>query len=228
MVDRRPRAALAVALFLGICATCGCSSDEGSGARTPDPARSGPEPVFAEGGLGGVTEPSSRQAAPTGPAIEVVWEALAHEKHLLENSRFRRSGPLPPQKIVLLSASHPNAKAVVAGRGGEQGAQTAVIPDADMEGFLQGLEQRGFFRLARPAGYDAAVAGSSNARGRITVTRGGDSRSLISLRGQGLNEATKDVPRIYSEAKQAIMALRNMHPTLSVTRQGASGNASIR
>ena len=228
MSDVRLRAVLVAALFLGIFGLPGCSSDEGTTAQKPDPARAARDPVFAEGGLDGVTEPSGRAATPTGPALEVTWEALAHEKNLLENSRFRRTGPLPPQKIILMNASHPNARAVLAGRGGEQGAHTAVIPDRDMEDFLQGLEQRGFFRLARPAGYDAAIVGSANARGRITVTRGGDSRSLISLRGQGLNDATKDVPRIYSEAKQAIMALRNMNPTLSVTRQGASGTAALR
>ena len=204
------------------------SSDEGSTAKKPAaPAASG-DPVFADGGFDGVTKASPGPVQPTGPAIEVIWEALAREKYLLENSRFRRRGPQPPQKIVLLSRSHPDAAAVTAGRGRDAGAHTAVIADRDMEAFVEGLRERGFFKNARPQGYDSAIQDSENARGRVTVIQNGQGRSIISLRGQGQNPATKDIPRIYSEAKQAIMALRNMNPTLSVTRQGASGTARLR
>ncbi len=226
MIDPRARTVLLTALFLALLGLSACSSDTGTDARTDDAARAKPDPVFAEGGLDGVTKPSP-QAVPARPGrgIEVVWEALAREKYLLANSRFRRRGPQPPQKIILMNASHPNAKAVTAGRAGEA---SAVIPDRDMEDFVRGLEQRGFFRHARPAGYESAIVGSENARGLVTVTRNGQGRTLVSLRGQGQNAATKDIPRIYSEAKQAIMALRNMNPTLSVTRSGASGSAAIR
>ena len=227
MTDTRLRPILVVALFLALFGLSACSSDEGTQSDKPaQPAAKG-DPVFADGGFDGVTKASPQPAQPTGPAIEVVWEALAREKYLLENSRFRRRGPQPPQKIVLLSKSHPRARAVSAGRGGDDG-HTAVIADRDMEAFVKGLEQRGFFKNARPQGYDSAIAGSENARGRVTVIQNGQGRSIISLRGQGQNAATKDIPRIYSEAKQAIMALRNMNPTLSVTRQGASGSARLR
>ncbi len=231
MSNPRATRALVTALFLALFGLAACSSDDAADATKTKADDGGSGPVFAEGGFDTVTKPSrAPQAAPKprGPVIEVVWEALAREKYLLENSRHRRRGPLPPQKIVLLSASHPRAAAVQAGRGGEQGAQTAVLADRDMQGLLKGLEERGFFRYARTAGYDAALLSNANARGRVTVTRGADSRTLISLRGQGLNRATKEIPRIYSEAKQAIMVLRNMYPTLSVTSSGASGNASVR
>ncbi len=228
MNDRLLHAVRVTALFLALLGLTACSSDEASEGSQPADQGAAPGPVFADGGLESVTAPSPRPAQPSGPAIEVTWEALAREKYLLENSRFRRRGPLPPQKIVLLNASHPNAKAVQMGRAGEKGAATAVISDRDMDAFLKGLEQRGFFRYARPAGYDAAVENSSNARGRVTVVRNGQGRSILSMRGQGQNPQTRDIPKIYSETKQAIMALRNMNPTLSVTRQGASGTARLR
>lgn len=174
---------------------------------------------------------SKKKAGPTGPAIVVTWEALAREKYLVENSRFKRRGPQAPMKIMLISSSHPDAAAIASGRGGRRRdptVSTAILSDRDMVQFVRGLERRGFFRYARPAGYDTALAGSDNARGRITVTRDGTSRTLLSMRGQGLNEATKQIPAIYSEAKQAIMALRNLTPTLNVTRSSASGTVSVR
>jgi len=231
MTNPRATSALVAALFLALFSLAACSSDDAADASKKTAQAGGGENVYAEGGFDSVTDPSpAKRAAPqsTGPAIEVTWEALAHERYLQENSRYRRRGPLPPQKIVLLSASHPRARAVQSGRGGEKGAQTAVLSDRDMQGLVKGLEERGFFRHARTAGFDAAIVKSANARGRVTVTRGSDSRTLVSLRGQGRNPATKDIPRIYSEAKQAIMVLRNMHPTLSVSSSGASGNASVR
>lgn len=189
--------------------------------------------AFAQGDAdGGPVDPAAPAAKPkpTGPAIVVTWEALAHERYLLENSRFRRRGPQPPQKITLISSSHPEAAALAMGRSRQQDPETstAVLDDKDMVNFVRGLERQGFFRYARPAGYDMAAATSDSARGRVTVTRGGDSRTLLSIRGQGLNEKTKQIPKIYSETKQAIMVLRNMTPTLNVTRSGATGGIRVR
>ena len=192
--------------------------------------------TFAEGSLDGTPVAAGLPAAapapkkPTGPAIVVTWEALAREKYLLENSRFRRRGPQPPQKIVLISKSHPDAEAIASGRGQLKDplTSTAILEDKDMLLFLRGLRQNGFYKYARPAGYDTALAGADGARGRVTVTRDNDSRSILSIRGQGLNEQTKQIPAIYSEAKQAIMALRNMTPTLNVTRSGATSRVNVR
>ncbi len=54
------------------------------------------------------------------------------------------------------------------------------------------------------------------ARGRVTVERSGESYTLLSMRGQGLSDSTKQIPPMYSQAKQAILVLRNRTPTLRV------------
>jgi hypothetical protein len=154
--------------------------------------------------------------------VKVTWEALATERELLENPRFGRRpqrGALPTQKIVLVNASHPDARANRVGRVAreDRGVAVAAVADEDMDLFVRGLEQRGFFRLARPTGTLERFFADPDARGRITVERGGDSVTLVSLRGQGQNEATKAIPPMYSEVKQAIIVLRNQTPTLSVT-----------
>jgi hypothetical protein len=177
--------------------------------------------------------PAGKRAAPrSGPAIEVTWEALARERYLQENSRFRRPNqPQVPQKITLLNASHPDAARARAARarGDDRSfAHTTVLSDHDMQAFLQGLRQRGFFKVARPSGYDSALAQSQNARGRIIVTQGDQSVTLLSMRGQGLNPKTRAIPGIYSEAKQAIMVLNNMTPSLHVTHFSRSGTAPTR
>lgn len=215
---------------LSLLALGGCSG----GARKPAQGGSAKAAAggdsFAQGTADGGAATASQPAAPKGPAIVVTWEALAREKYLLENSRFRRRGPQPPQKITLISSSHPDAAAYAAGRSrrNDATASTAILDDKDIVLFVKGLERSGFFKYARPAGYDTATAQSDNARGRVTVTRGGDSRTLLSIRGQGLNDRTKAIPALYSEAKQAIIVLRNMTPTLSVSRSGASGTAPTR
>ncbi len=237
MANRRVTSVLMTALFLALFGLAGCSSDDATDTNKPAPEPSRPGEVFADGGFDdvtgtspdGLTPPKARpEPKPSGPALEVRWEALAHEKYLLENSRYRRRGPLPPQLIVLVNASHPNARAIASGRAGSDGANSAVISDKHMEGLIAGLKDRGYFKYARLGGHDAALASNENARGRVTVTQNGQSRSLVSMRGQGRIASTKEIPRIYSEAKQAIMVLRNMNPTLSVTRQGATGSASVR
>ena len=220
------------AAFVALLCLPACSSGGAGGAAKQDAAGStapGPRNNNVSASSQGAAKPSAAKASkPSGPAIEVTWEALAREKYLLENSRFRRRGPQPPQKITLYSRSHPEAARVLAGRSTEDGAQSAVLEDRDMLGFIKGLETQGFYRLARPTGYDTALAASENARGRVTVVRKGQGYTLLSLRGQGLNAKTKAIPKLYSDAKQAIMTLRNMNPTLSVSQYGASGTARTR
>ena len=223
--------ALAVCLLtLGGCSSAGKSSKAASAGAGADSLAKATDSVAkgtADGGVAAASAP--QQAAPKGPAIVVTWEALAREIYLQENSRFRRRGPQAPQKITLISSSHPNAAALAAGhnRRGST-SSTAILSDRDMVLFVRGLERSGFFKYARPAGYDSVVAQSDDARGRVTVTRGGESRTLLSMRGQGRNERTKAIPALYSESKKAIMALRNMTPTLSVSRSSASGTARTR
>ena len=54
-----------------------------------------------------------------------------------------------------------------------------AIADADMDLFVRGLEQQGFFRLARPTGGIESHFSDPNARGRITVEKDGRSLSLL-------------------------------------------------
>lgn len=226
-------AVLALAASIALLGLAACSGGGSGQGATPTGGSAARAPMAP---MADVTAPSSADAtapaapaAPSGPAIEVTWEALARERYLLENSRFRRPGaPMPPQKITLFSESHPEAKLVKRPRTKEERDKysgSAVVPDRDMERFITGLQRQGFYRHAKRSGFDDAVAQSDNARGRIIVERDGQSYTLISLRGQGQNPNTRAIPKLYSETKQAVMVLRNMTPTLNVTHYGYSGQA---
>lgn len=223
-------AVLALAASIALLGLAACSGGGSGQGATPAGGSAARAPMAP---MADVMAPSSADAmapaAPSGPAIEVTWEALARERYLLENSRFRRPGaPMPPQKITLFSESHPEAKLVKRPRTKEERDKysgSAVVPDRDMERFITGLQRQGFYRHAKRSGFDDAVAQSDNARGRIIVERDGQSYTLISLRGQGQNPNTRAIPKLYSETKQAVMVLRNMTPTLNVTHYGYSGQA---
>ena len=167
-------------------------------------------------------QPARNQPAPfAGAHTRVTWEALAVERERFANPRFGRKptrGALMTQKIVLVNASHPEALANRMGRSVRENRGVAVgaISDEEMDMFVQGLEQQGFFRLARPTGGIESLFANEEARGRITVERGAESVTLLSVRGQGLDATTKQIPAMYSQVKQAILVLRNQIPTLSV------------
>ena len=203
-----------------------------------------PELVGARGGASSrrtAPAPSAeaqRQAQPTrplpelpawntsGPQIRVTWEALAVERERYDNPRFGRQpqvGAATQLKAVIVSESHIEAQTNMRGLTARQnrGVAIAPVPDKDIQAFVQGLEQRGFFRLARPTSSVAHLMTDPNARGHITVERGGESYTLISMRGQGMNPATKQIPAMYSEAKQSILMLRNTCSSMSVV--GLSG-----
>jgi hypothetical protein len=194
------------------------------------------------GGSGGAAPGRSPgpEAARAEPAavlpVRVTWEALAVERERFENptlesgrsGRRPRMGIAPDQKIVLVNESHPLATSVKSGRvasRAKDGSVVTILPDEDMALFLRGLEQEGFFRVARPTDYLRSDFASDAARGRITVERGDESVSIVSMRGQGLVERTKDVPRLYSEVKQTVAVLRNRTPTLNVITSGARSTA---
>jgi hypothetical protein len=170
------------------------------------------------------------RAIATGPHLRVIWEALTVERARFRNPTIRdprfnqrsRAGILHTQKIVLVSESHPEAKANLKGRAVREnkGIAVAAIADAELARFVQGLERQGFFRLARPTAGVEPLFDSETARGRVTVERDGQSYTLLSMRGQGLNDATKQIPPMYSQAKQSILWLRNQTPTMRVV--GAS------
>jgi len=181
-------------------------------AGTPEPTRPLPEPV-------------ADRPTPTGAQIRIEWEALAVERERCANPRFRRQrtrGTLTMQKVVVVSESHQDAVKSRYGAAirGDKGVAVGMQSDKDMEMFLKGLEQRGFWRLARPTASVQHLFDDESARGRITVERGGESHTLLSMRGQGLNPATKGIPPLYSELKQTIIAFRNQTPTLTVIDMG--------
>lgn len=196
----------------------GCA---GSGA--PERAAGPGAPGAAPGG--------AAVARPAGPAIRVTWEALARERALYEGSKYRRPGVVaPPLRIVLVSESHPSVAQARAARTEAERQDhvgVAVVRDADMVALVRGLESRGFFRHARPGPPAEALRESPDARGLVTVERGGQTHTLVSLRGQGQNPATSAVPRAYSDAKQAVMLLRNANPTFSVSRV-SRGSVQVR
>lgn len=163
----------------------------------------------------------SKEAAGQRAAIRVTWEGLAREREIAANSKYNRPGTVrPPMKITLVSESHPDAKGLRSGRTKEDraaSASSAVLRDADLLRFVQGLERRGFYKHARPTDAQMSAYEHPRARGRVTIERNGQSLTLVSMRGQGMDPRTKEIPGIYSESKQAIMMLRNRTPGLSLS-----------
>jgi hypothetical protein len=172
-------------------------------------------------------DPVERASTPVaGRGIRIVWEALAVEREQVENPRFGRKplrGVTPDLKIVLVSQNHPSAAGREQGRAAtreKDGAQVAVLKEADLQVLVRGLREAGFYRVAKPTGAVEPQFEDESARGRVTIDVNGESQTLLSMRGQGTSNATKDIPRIYSEAKQAVAALRNQTPTLNVLTAG--------
>ncbi len=211
---------VAAALGLLLCVsfvTSGCSSSsQPSKAEAPRPAA----PSVADRGDAPTPDrldgPERRK-----PAVKVVWEALAHERYLHENPRFgRRPGSgSAPMKIVLVNESHPEAEQIRQGStNAEEG--TGVVPDQDMLDLVEGLKKIKFFEAAKPTDSQFQLFTHSQARGRVTVDDGVSSWTLLSMRGQGMQEHSKHIPAIYSQVKQAIAMLRNRSPSLTVTTSG--------
>ncbi len=158
--------------------------------------------------------------------IRVTWEALAVERDLVANPRLGRrpqQGVVADSKIVLVSDDHPAAFGRQKGRAStreKDGSQVAVLCAADLQLLVRGLREAGFYKVARPTDGVQPHFDDSEARGRVTIEMDGVSRTLLSLRGQGTQDATRDVPRIYSQAKQAVAVVRNQTPALSVVTTG--------
>src|SRR5262245_6946355 len=81
---------------------------------------------------------------------------------------------------------------------------------------LDALNQLGYFQHASATGSVRGLFSSDRARGRITIDRGDDSWTLLSLRGLGLQNETRAIPQIYAAAKEAIFRLKNSAPNLRV------------
>ncbi len=198
------------------------------GTRTAErPMSSPPVELRAPAGTTAPGRTSAEEPEPlpldrSGPQIRVTWEALAVEKERLENpSRFRGTPNVSlasQQKVVLVNKGHVDAQTNMYGVTSRRnkGVAVAAIPERDMDLFLRTIEKRGFFRLARPTASVQQLFTDPNARGRITVERNGQSWTLVSMRGQGLSAATKQIPPLYSEVKQTLMVLRNQVSCMTV------------
>ena len=157
-------------------------------------------------------------------ALKVTWEALARERALYERSEHRRpaGGVTPEMRIVLVSRSHPEARKAQFAQSEDERkglVHTAVVNDRDLKRLVDGFRKRGFFDYAQPSSVQESMWSSSNARGRITIEEGvqGEGVTLLSLRGQGLRDNTKEIPALYSEGKRAIMLTRNRNASLNWT-----------
>ncbi len=176
---------------------------------------------------------------PGTPSIRVVWEALAVETAQFETPNpdgprgrmvFRSGGGpaapsfgvVPDLEAVLVNASFvSNAAQEAEKRSKPAVGRVARITDQEMNDFLEALRRMEFFRYARPTSSVAGLFGSERARGRVTVEQGDESVTLLSMRGLGLQEETKEIPAIYSQAKCAVQMLKNRTPTLRVRAAGA-------
>jgi hypothetical protein len=179
---------------------------------------------------------------PGTPPIRVTWEALAVEAYRLKNPSAevrQKAGAMPlptvfrskPElKITLVNASHPEAVKMrlraLENRSQRFEAEYGILPDQDMIDLLRGLEASEFFRYAKPTSTLAYLFPSENARGRVTVERGQESVTVLSLRGLGLDSATRPIQGIYSQAKTAVSLLKNRTPNMSVVHFGASAPRS--
>jgi hypothetical protein len=225
----RPARILAPWAALLVAACSGSGNARGAApAPAPAGARATSSADAATAEVGGAGPAAA--AAPAMPAFVVTWEALAVEREQAENPRFGRrpqQGALAAQKVILVNESHPEAQKMRRGRTAmTQNNQTvAVVSDADMQLLLQGFDQAGFYRHARATDTIAPWFEKPDARGRISVEGNGRDLSVVSMRGQGLQQQTREIPALYSQLKQAVAAVRNATPTLNVRTAGAVGSA---
>lgn len=223
--------------------SAGASPGAAQGAAQGEPL----PPALPTPGAGGPAAPGLPAAAPAADAplpaptraelatvaargVRITWEALAVERDQILNPRTpaaRRAATAvqADSKVILVSDDHPAARGKAPGSAVERGAdgsQVAVVASEDLRLMVRGLREAGFFGVARPTEALAPLFTSQEARGRVTVEVDGATRTLLSMRGQGMQEATRDIPRIYSQAKQSVAAVRNRAPSLSVMTTGSA------
>jgi len=168
------------------------------------------------------------------PSIRVVWEALYVERQQVLNPRSGRPGvqgiaAAPDLEVVIINSSFSGTDEQLRdNRARRPQGGLSKVGDQDMLDLLRSLEKAGFYEYARPTSALAGLFGSERSRGRITVERDGESLTLLSQRGLGLAEETKEIPGIYSEAKRAIQVLRNQARMLEVTGARVSGRAPVK
>ena len=208
-------------VFLAACLAA-CTTG-GRGDRRPRVADD-PPPLAARQGdpLPDPTPKDIPGRIPGTPSIRIVWEALQVEQQRSRESRFHPNdmnplGGEPEQEVILLNASFvPTPEQDHENRSQRAVGRIARVPDQDMLDLLREIEKTDFFRYAQPTEAVRPYFASDRARGRITVERGGESLTLVSQRGLGLQAATREIPGIYAQVKYAIQLLKNRTPAMSV------------
>jgi hypothetical protein len=212
--------ALALALALSLAA---CTQGAKSGLKLVLPPVESPPLAVAKPKAPVPALPSGAERIEGTPSYRVVWEALAVERYRLEHpklqgARVADSLGTPDVEVVLLNASYVGtAEQVQEDKSQPATGRVARIADADMLELVRGIEASGFWRYAKPTGSLRAFFGSEAARGRVTVEKDGESWTLLSLRGLGLQGETREIPGIYAQVKAAISILKNSAPNMRVT-----------
>jgi hypothetical protein len=167
--------------------------------------------------------PSGPERIEGSPSIRVTWEALAVERERYEHpSPFAPRGTKPfvsadDLEIVLLNASYvATPEQDRENKSQPPTGRIARVSDADMNALVDPLNQLGFFQYANETSTVRGLFASDRARGRITVDRGDQSWTLLSLRGLGLQAETRAIPQIYAAAKEVVSRLKNTAPNLRV------------
>jgi hypothetical protein len=211
--------------FLLAALLAGCTTGT-RGSRRPraeDPVR-GPEAASGAPEAAAPRTPRSTEGdpgvVPGTPPIRIVWQALYVEQERFRNSKWRPTNQEtfgePDFEVILVNASFvPTPEQDRENRSEIAVGRLARVPDADMVGLVAELERLGFFRYAKPTDAVRPYFGSERARGRVTVERGGESLTLVSYRGLGLQDQTREIPQIYAQAKYAIQVLKNRNPSMA-------------
>jgi hypothetical protein len=165
------------------------------------------------------------------PSFRVIWEALYVERQQVLMPRSGRPGvqgiaSTPDLEVVIINASFRGTpEQVKDNRARRPKGGLAKVTDQDMLDLIDSLKKAGFYEYAKPTNGISGLFDSERSRGRITIERGGESLTLLSQRGLGLADETREIPAIYSEAKRAIQVLRNRSRLLEVNVARVTGHA---
>ncbi len=165
------------------------------------------------------------------PSIRVIWEALYVERQQVLNPRTGRAGVqgiagAPDLEVAIVNSSFTGTREqLLDNRARRKQGGLTKVDDQDMLDLLKSIRKAGFYDYAKPTGAIEGLFAGERSRGRITIEQDGESVTLLSQRGLGLSEDTKEIPAIYSETKRAIQVLRNRSRALEVTGTRVSGHA---
>ncbi len=167
-------------------------------------------------------------------SFRVIWEALHVERQQVLYPRSGKPGvqgitSAPELEVVIVNSSFQGSpEQVKDNRERKPKGGLAKVSDRDMLDLVDSFREAGFYEYAKPTSGIEGLFDSERSRGRITIERDGESVTLLSQRGLGLAEQTREIPAIYSEAKRAIQVLRNRSRLLEVSTARVSGTAPLK